>query len=394
MAGKTVLISGASIAGPALACWLGRHGFAPTVVEIAPRLRDGGYAVDFRAAHLPMLARLGILDELREVQTGGSPYSFVDAGGREVAAMPGEFAGGAVEVLRADLARVLYRHSAPTTEYVFGDTITSLTETPGGVEVTFRSGALRTFDLVIGADGLHSTVRRLAFGPESDYVTHFGYHVAGWSMPNHLGAGRTRLQYNTPGRLIGVAADHRDPGRADAMAVFATQGPPVHDRHDTAAQKRIIADRFAGAGWHTAELIDALWRADDLYFDTISRVDVPRWSAGRVALAGDAAHGASLSGMGTGAAMVGACVLAAELAAEADHRVAFARYEERIRDFARRCQQGSRTAGRFLAPRTRRGLWARNRMLNTRFMMDMMIRDADRRAENDRLDEFLAAPAA
>src|SRR5437867_1154402 len=169
---KNVLISGASVAGPALAYWLGRYGFNPTVVEVAPALRGGGYAVDFRGpTHMTVLDRMGVLDELRRRQTGGSPMRFVDEAGRELLHLPGEFAGGDLEVLRSDLSRVLYEHSRDTTEYVFGDSITSLTETPGGVHVTFERGAPRTFDLVIGADGLHSNVRRLAFGPEDRYVT-------------------------------------------------------------------------------------------------------------------------------------------------------------------------------------------------------------------------------
>ncbi|MFF1798787.1 FAD-dependent monooxygenase, partial [Kitasatospora sp. NPDC058263] len=177
--GTKVLISGASIAGPALAYWLGQYGFEPTVVELAPALRGGGQAVDFRGdAHLTVLQRMGLLDELRRIDTGGSPMDFVDRHGRRRLHLPADFAGGEVEVPRGELARLLHRHSLPSTQYVFGDTVTALEETPDGVRVEFRHGSPREFGLVVGADGLHSTVRRLAFGPEQRFVRHLGYYAA------------------------------------------------------------------------------------------------------------------------------------------------------------------------------------------------------------------------
>ncbi|MFE7119229.1 FAD-dependent monooxygenase, partial [Streptomyces sp. NPDC057654] len=156
-----VLISGASIAGPALAYWLGRYGFETTVVELAPALRGGGQAVDFRGTtHLTVLERMGVLDELRALDTGGSPMTFVDQRGRQILHLPADFAGGDVEVLRGELAQVLYRRSLPRAEYLFDDSITTLDEDPDGVTVTFESGTVRRFDLVVGADGLHSHTRR------------------------------------------------------------------------------------------------------------------------------------------------------------------------------------------------------------------------------------------
>src|SRR3954447_12134980 len=174
-----VLISGASIAGPALAYWLGRYGFQPTVVEVAPALRSGGNAVDFRGPlHLGVLAAMGVLDELRAVQTGGTAMRFVDEHGGTLMQWPAGLAGGDLEVLRGDLARILCAAGADTTEYLFGDRITALAETPAGVDVTFAGGRQRTFDLVVGADGVHSAVRRLTFGDEGRFVRHLGYYVA------------------------------------------------------------------------------------------------------------------------------------------------------------------------------------------------------------------------
>lgn len=200
---RNVLISGASIAGPTLAYWLGRHGFNPTVVEIAPALREGGHAVDFRGeTHLTVLERMGLLSELRRIQTGGSPMRFVDEAGRTLLHLPAEFAGGEIEVLREDLARVLYERSAPYAEYIFGDSIIGLAETVSGMRVEFQSGASRDFDLVIGADGLHSNVRRLAFGPEQDYVSHLGYYAATWQLPGESYPGSQRAQSDSTRRGV------------------------------------------------------------------------------------------------------------------------------------------------------------------------------------------------
>jgi len=374
-----VLISGASVAGPSLAYWLARHGFRPTVVEIAPGPRGGGYAVDFRSeAHLTVLSRMGVLDDLRGLATGGSPMSHVDASGAEIFALPPEFAGGDIEVLRSDLARVLHEKTEESCEYVFGESVTSLTETPGGVEAAFARSAPRTFDLVIGADGLHSNVRRLAFGPDEEYVTHLGYYVAGWTMPANTPVGPVPQAHNEPGRMISVGADGR--GGADAFAVF-TSGVLDSDRRDPAEQKRVLARAFAGMGWRAAELVEGLTGTGELYFDSISRVDVPAWSRGRVALAGDAAHGATLGGMGTGTAVVGAYVLAGELAAAGgDHVAGFAAYEKELRDFATECQQGGETTGGFLAPASAEKLAERDAMMLSPEFLAVMAEVAEERA--------------
>ncbi|GAA2451954.1 FAD-dependent monooxygenase [Streptomyces pulveraceus] len=391
--GKNVLISGAGIAGPALAYWLGRYGFKPTVVELAPALRDGGQAVDFRGeAHLTVLERMGVLAELRRIQTGGRTMRFVDEHGRQLLHLPAEFTGGDVEVLRGDLARVLYEHSLSSTEYVFGDSITSLTETPGGVQVTFRHGAPREFDLVIGADGLHSNVRRLAFGPEERFVRHLGYYAATWQLPNYLGVGRGSVGYNTPGRLASVGGDHRDAAKARAFIVFA-EPRPAHDRRDPERQKALIADVFGGLGWEVPRLLDSLQYVPDLYFDAISRADVDAWSTGRIGLVGDAACGATIGGMGAGTGVVAAYVLAGELAlANGDHRAAFTRYESTLRGYAQGCQKGGERTGKFLAPGTAAGLRIRNGLLSVNFLLNWMLKEA-KKVSTIALSDYQAKPS-
>ena len=222
---RNILISGASVAGPALAYWLHRYGFRPTVVERAPKLRGGGYAVDFRGAvHLSVLAKMGLLDQIRAAQTYLSATTYVDADDRPVASMPAEIFAGDVEILRGDLGRILYQATRDGTEYLFGDSVTSLRQDGNGVHVTFDRAAPRTFDLAIGADGLHSAVRRLAFGSQPDPVRDLGLYVSIFSVANSLGLDHAGLLHSMPGRTAAVFST-RDASRAVAQFFFAGQRP-------------------------------------------------------------------------------------------------------------------------------------------------------------------------
>ncbi|MFD3994567.1 FAD-dependent monooxygenase [Streptomyces sp. NPDC058583] len=349
-----VLISGASVAGPALALWLHRYGFNVTVVERAPALRDGGYAVDFRGeAHLSVLRRMGILDAVEAARTGMGSMSYVNSAGRPQAELPADLFAGDVEILRGDLARILYDATEKHTEYVFGDSITSLTEDADGVAVTFERAAPRRFGLVIGADGLHSTTRRLAFGPEERFVKHLGVHCAIFTTANHLGLDHTGHAYRTAGRLAALYSARHN---AEAKAVFYFASELLDlDRHDVPRQQAILAEQFAGTGWECDRLLQDMRYAPDFYFDSVGQVRMDSWSRGRVALLGDAAHcPSSLSGMGTGLALVGAYLLAGELAAaHGDHRVAFARYEEELREYAEGCQKMGDGVAQLMVPGSR-----------------------------------------
>ncbi len=380
MKNTTVLISGASVAGPALAYWLGRSGFTVTVVEKAPALRLGGQAVDFKGAtHRTVLERMGILDEVRRRQTGGTDQPVVDANGRRLAVIPGEFTGGDVEILRGDLSALLYERSRDTCEYVFGDSATSLTETAGGVHVTFERAAPRTFDLVVGADGIHSNVRRLAFGPESDYVRFMGHYYA----LADLGLDHGAAMYNEPGRMAALGGP-----KAPAFFVFASEQLD-YDRHDPEQHWRIVADAYRGAGWKVPELVARLPQAREIYLDSISRVEIDHYSRGRVVLLGDAAYGNTLGGFGTGLAFVGAYVLAGELAeADGDHRIAFPRYEEALRGYSKGA--GKSNAGPFLAPPTPARIRMRNWLFNRRLLFGMMMKLTDKFATAIDLKDYPA----
>ncbi|GAA1864769.1 FAD-dependent monooxygenase [Asanoa iriomotensis] len=388
LSGFRVLISGAGIAGPALACRLADAGAETTVVEIAPRLRTSGFAVDFRGpTHLRVLERIGVRAALEAVQTHGGAMRTVDANGRTIFELPAEFAGGDLELRRRDLTAVLHERSADRVRYVFGDSITALRDGPAGVEVAFRGGGSATYDAVVGADGIHSTVRRLAIGPEDRFVKHLGYHIAGWDLTNDLGAIPLAQQYNVPGRMASVAADERDPAVAGALCVWAS-GPLGVGWHDVAAQKRAVSAAFDGLGWHVPRLLAGLADAPDLYFDAISRVSVPTWHKGRSVLLGDAAWGVTLGGMGVGTGVVGAYVLAGELARTGgDVTVAFPAYEQRMRSYAGRWQKGA-SPGRFLAPASRPGLWFRNTMFRRAAVRRLLVSSSTALAKSADLPDY------
>ncbi|TWP53358.1 FAD-dependent oxidoreductase [Lentzea tibetensis] len=359
-----ILISGASIAGPSLAFWLRRFGFNPTVVERAPALRPGGQAVDFRGdAHLSVLRRMGVLDEIRRRQTARQDCVFVDESGRTHAVLPADFTAGEVEILRGNLSRILYDATSSDVEYVFGDHITGVVDDGSGVDVTFSRGAPRRFDLVIGADGMHSGVRALAF---SGWTPEFlGYYVASFSAPDSYG----NTMCTTPGRVA-------SPG----LFLFASEELD-YDRRDVAAQKEIVARAYEGMGWHTPELLEIMRDAEDFFFDPITRVRMDRITSGRIGLVGDAGYGAALGGMGTGLAIVSSYVLAGELAAHRDHVAAFAAYEALIRPYAAGCQGNP---GPFLAPKSRTRIWLRDRMFNAmaRLPLGGMFARMDMKAAN------------
>ncbi|SEN40379.1 FAD-dependent oxidoreductase [Nonomuraea pusilla] len=330
-----VLIVGAGIAGSALAYWLTRHGADVTLVERAPTPRTGGQAVDIRGAALTVADRMGVLDGARALRTTMRGMSMVDGDGNEImrsteeTVSAGRLDSDDVEIGRDDLIGLL-ADAARGARHLYGDSVAALDQDERGVDVVFDGGARARYDHVVGADGLHSAVRALTFGPEERLIRHLGMYVSIFTAENVLGLDRWQVWHREGDAGFGLFSD-RDPAVMKVNLGFAA-GPIVYDHRDVVQQKRLVEQHCAGLRWEGARLIKAMWEADDFYFDAMAQVRMDRWSRGRVTLVGDAGYCASpLSGQGTSLALVGAYVLAEELAASPEG--AFTRYEHRMRPF-------------------------------------------------------------
>ncbi|WP_031464823.1 FAD-dependent monooxygenase [Sciscionella sediminilitoris] len=367
MTERRVLISGAGIAGTSLAYWLARCGYRPTVVERAPDLRTGGSPVDVRGQSLEVAERMGVLGEIRAAHTDIRNLSIVDDRGAVGARVPMTAFGAAgdIETMRGDLVRILHRAGERDTEYLFGDTITALDQDEDGVTASFAHAGPRRFELVLGADGLHSAVRGLVFGAQEDHLHHLGCTVGVATVAREFGRDREVLLYNVPGKAVGV---YRSGNHDHARVIFLSREPaPRYDHRDQAAQRELLAENFTGLGWRTPELLQAMRGSPEFFFDTVSQVRMPEWSRGRIGLLGDAAYcPALLSGTGSGLAMVGAYVLAGELAACGDPVRALRGYEQVLRAEVRRGQSRAGYGGGMLVPASRTGIRARN--LAARFL--------------------------
>ncbi len=348
-----MLVAGASIAGPALAHWLRRRGAEVTVVERAPELRPGGQAVDARGVAKEVIERMGLDAAVRAACTDTAGAYTVDANGQVLETFRADDDGGDgfiadIEILRGDLSRVLYDDTRDGVDYIFGDRIAELTQDAAGVDVVFAGGDRRRFDLVVGADGLHSGLRAMVFGPHERFLRHLGHVLAFYSVPNEFGLDRWLLEYQDQesGRSA-LLRPIQDATRAMAMFYFTSADFAV-DHRDVAAQKAMLRARMAGLGWLTQDILAHLDDTPDFYLDQVAQVVLDRWSSGRVGLLGDAAFSSSpMSGQGTGLALVGAYLLAGELAAAGwDPDAGFAGYEARMRSFVEANQEIGRLNAR------------------------------------------------
>ncbi len=355
------------MAGLSTGITLGAAGHDVSIIERANHVRVNGSPIDIRGDALAVADQMGVLDAIRAHRVDMSErIHFVDASGETLAEMPDSEVNDSpddTEIPREDLARVLHDALDPATSLTSGEFIAELHDDGDGVDVRFASGERQRYDIVVGADGMHSATRGLVFGPESQFLRHLGFYTALADLPNHAEPDRRNPMYNIPGRMVGIAA-YRD----KALGVFMFRSPWIdYDYHDLAAQKQILLDAFAGHDeWKIPELLDAAVGDPELYFDSVSQIQMPTWHRGRVVLVGDSAYCASpLSGRGTSLAMTGAWLLAEALRDHpADVAAAFDHYEREQLPHVTYAQGTAGPGGDVLVPATQQEIDARNSRLS------------------------------
>src|SRR5215831_13076243 len=276
-----ILISGAGIGGLTAAYWLQRYGFTPTVVERAPSLVTGGYKIDVRGSALQVLTRMGIHDAVVAASTDMQGAVLVDRDGNVLNKMTGdEFghrAGEDLEIVRGTLCQILKDNSS-NVQFIFGDSIKAISQRPAAVQVEFAKNSAREFDLVIGADGLHSNVRAIVFGDESRFVRDLGLYLCVYTVPNYLNLDRLEMQYSELGR---VAAIWSSRGDANAKACFGFVAPAVQvDLRDRTQQQQVLQSVYEGIGWEVPRLLEMMPSASDIYFDAAAQISMVHWSQG------------------------------------------------------------------------------------------------------------------
>ncbi|MBH0779139.1 FAD-dependent monooxygenase [Nocardia bovistercoris] len=398
-----VLVSGGGIGGNAVAALLLRAGIPVTVVERATAPRPGGQAVDLRGPSREVAERMGIMPAIQRRRLDERGMLYLDDHGRENLRVPAELFDGKggvadIEITRGDLNAILLDAVAETggADYRYGESITDIAQDPAGANVSFASGATERYDVVIGADGLHSTTRALVFGPEPEFTTYLGGYMSFCTMdtPEGIQPHWFSMQSLVGATGLGFRPD-ADPSTCKALVIIRAPADPTL-RRDTTAQQNLIRTRLSGGGALADLVVAAMSTTEDFYFDELSRVDLPHWSRERVTLLGDAGYcGSPLSGHGTAMALVGAYLLAGEIiAAPGDPVRALATYEQRMRPFvttARRLPPGGLRA---MTPNSRAGIMAGravSRLMTSRFMKPLVMRMLpESETETYRLPEYAA----
>lgn len=370
--GKKVLISGASFAGLSTAHWLSRLGYEVTVVEIARGVREGGTAVDIKGNAVDIVRRMGLLDQIRSQRLSLKRWDMKDDRDVTVRSLVLRSEGeppseDEFEIERTALVKMLFETVKDRVEVVFGDSIAGLAEAGDRIVATFANGSPRSFDLVIGCDGVHSVVRKLWFGDETQYVHFLGQYFSITIADKLLIERDTGQMYNEPCRAVMLNAYGN---KTDIVLAFACDHEIPYDYRDQPQQRSLITEQFTGRGWRTAELLAEVQGSKSFYFDKLCQVRMPSWTRGRVALVGDAGYCASpAAGMGGSLAIHGAAALADAMREnEGDIERAFRDYDERFRPFIDQVQaEAVRVGLEVLVPRTEDAIRARNAATNAGF---------------------------
>ncbi len=364
----SVLISGAGIAGPTLAYWLSVYGVKSTLIERAPQLRTGGYAIDFWGLGFDIAERMGILPDLKRDGYNIKELRIVNAKGQRIGGFNVDIFRQAahdryVTIPRTDLAKNIYRKVEGRCETIFGDSIAGIQQDTHGVDVAFDRAPFRRFDVVVGADGLHSIVRKLTFGEENRFEKFLGYSVAAFEVSGYRPRNEdVYMNYSTPGKQVGRLSLRND--RTLFLFVFADERGEVIDCDDTESQREALRTQFGNLGWECPQILAAMESCPELYFDGVSQIRMDTWSKGRVGLIGDAAFCPSLlAGQGSALAMIAAYVLAGELSRTPNSpEAALKRYEELLHSFMLAKQQAAEKLAASFTPKTRWGLFLRNQI--------------------------------
>jgi 2-polyprenyl-6-methoxyphenol hydroxylase-like FAD-dependent oxidoreductase len=353
-----VLISGGGIAGLTLAYWLQRSGIEPVVIEQADVLRSEGYAIDFFGTGYDVAERMDLINRLQAQQVPVKEVAYVNASGRliarlDMALMRKVMHGKYMALMHSTLVEALYEAIADQVEVRFGRSLAAVEQDPERICAAFNDGTTGTFDLLIGAEGIHSNTRELIFGPESHFGRYLGYYVACYALPDRYGIGHAWKNYTEPGRQAGAYCSSTE---GEIITLFLYKAP---DEGHIPRERRLphLRGAFAGMGWVTQRMLDDAPDPDAIFMDTVTQIQMPTWHQGRVALVGDACGCPTLiSGQGASLAMGGAYLLAEALHEAGDYREAFCKYEHHMHSFVESRQKNARDFSKTFVPGSRLGL--------------------------------------
>ncbi len=351
-----IAINGCGIAGPTLAWWLQRYGHDPVLFDQSPALRTGGYVIDFWGTGYDIADKMGLLPGLKEDAYFIEHVRTVTAGGHATSTMNTnafhELTGGRyLSIARSDLARYIHQ-ACDGIETRFGTSVANLQDQGDEVRVQLSDGSKDVFDLVVGADGLHSHIRALTFGPQEQFENHIGFYVAAFILPGYYPRDELAYVSHTDDQTLFLFVFSKR---------FVTQQPVGE-----AAEKVLLREIYGNMGWEAGAILSRMDEVRDVYFDRVSQIKMPVWTKGRVAMVGDAAACVSLlAGEGTGLAMTEAYVLAGELhRADGDHAAAFRAYQERLQPYLARKQDAALKFAGLFAPKDWFWLVVRDALMN------------------------------